>query len=65
MNRITKRMKKNKDVIEELVGREILEEKIADMMVTGKKALDGAILKIGRLFVETLLIMDREEKLFP
>ena len=55
-------MKKNKEALTDLIGREMLEEKIADMMVTGKKALDGAILEIGQLFVETLLIMDREER---
>ena len=61
MNTVTKKMKKNKEVFKELAGAEMLGEKMAEVIVKGKKALDGVILEIGQIFVETLLIMDREE----
>lgn len=61
MNRITKKMKKDKEVLRELLGEEKLERNLEEMLSEGKRALDGAIQEIGQIFIETLLIMDREE----
>jgi putative transposase len=61
MNRITKKMKKDKEVLRELLGEETLGRNLEKMLSEGKRALDGAIQEIGQIFIETLLIMDREE----
>ncbi len=61
MNKITKEMKESKEAFKELVGREILEEQLGQMIEQGKRVYDGAMMKIGRIFAETLMIMDRDE----
>jgi len=61
MSRIAKRIKKNKEVFMTLQGEENLEERLSEVMARGKKALDETCGEIGRMFAETLMVMDREE----
>jgi len=61
MSRIAKRIKKNKEVFMALHGEENLDERLSEVMERGKKALDETCGEIGRMFAETLMVMDREE----
>ena len=61
MNRIAKRIKKNKEVFMVLQGDENWDAKLSEVMVRGKRALDETCGEIGRMFAETLMVMDREE----
>jgi transposase-like protein len=61
MNRVSKRIKKNKEVFQALGGDEYWEKRLAEMIVTGKKALDATCDELGRMLAETLMVMDREE----
>ncbi len=61
MNKITKEMKKSKDGFKELVGAQLLEEKMGQMIEQGKRVHDGAMMEIGRIFVETLMMMERDQ----
>ncbi|MBP6986616.1 MAG: IS256 family transposase [Alphaproteobacteria bacterium] len=61
MNKITKEMKKSKEAFKELVGTQLLEKKMEQMIEQGKRVHDGAMMEIGRIFAETLMIMDRDE----
>jgi transposase-like protein len=60
MNRVAKRIKKNKDVLRMLGGEEFWEDKVADVISRGKKALDQMCGDLGRTVAEILLLMDRE-----
>ncbi|VAW70898.1 hypothetical protein MNBD_GAMMA09-1494 [hydrothermal vent metagenome] len=60
MNRVTKKMKKNKEAFEVMRGEELMEEQLARMIKTGKNYLDETMGEIGRMFVETMMIIDRE-----
>lgn len=55
-------MKKSKEVLKELIGEEILEKQVTEMIERGKEVFDGAMMGIGRIFVETLMMMEREER---
>src|SRR3989338_754689 len=61
MNRIAKRIKKNKEVLKALQEEGYWEEKLTEVIARGKKALDETCGEIGRILAETLMIMDREE----
>ena len=61
MNRLAKRIKKNKEVFRVLQGEAYWDEKLADVIVRGKKALDETCGEIGRILAETLMVMEREE----
>ncbi len=61
MSRIAKRIKKNKEVFMALQGEENWDEKFSEVISRGKKALDETCSELGRMFAETLMIMDREE----
>lgn len=60
MNRVTKRMKKNKEAFEAMRSEELMEEELARMIKSGKSYLDETIGEIGRMFVETMMIINRE-----
>ena len=55
-------MKKSKEVLKELIGEECLKEKMKEMIEQGKKVYEGSIQELGRIFAETLMMMEREEK---
>jgi len=61
MSRIAKRIKKNKEVFMALHEEGNMNERLSEVMVRGKKALDETCGEIGRMFAETLMVMDREE----
>jgi len=61
MNRVTKGIKKNKEVLKALGSGEYWDKKLAEVIVRGKKALDETCGEIGRILAETLMVMDREE----
>ncbi len=54
-------MKKSKEAFKELVGTQLLEEKLGQMIEEGKRVHDGVMIEIGRIFAETLMMMDRDE----
>ncbi len=54
MNRVTKKMKKNKDVLEELVGR----ENLSKVLIKGKKAKKNQLL---RTYVRSLKYIFRQK----
>ncbi len=54
-------MKKSKEAFKELVGTQLLEEKLGQMIEQGKRVHDGAMIEIGRIFAETLMMLDRDE----
>lgn len=61
MNKVTKEMKKSKEAFKELVGTELLKEKMFQMIEEGKRVYDGAMMEMGQILAETLMIMDRDE----
>jgi len=60
MNRLAKRIKKNKEVFKALQDEGYWEEKLEEVIVRGKKALDETCGEIGRILAETLMVMERE-----
>ena len=61
MNRVAKRVKKNKEVFEGLAEPGFWDERLSEVITRGKKALDETCAEIGRILAETLMVMDREE----
>jgi putative transposase len=60
MNRVTRRMKKNKKAFEAMRGEELMAEELGRIIKCGKNYLDETMAKIGRMFVESMMLMDRE-----
>jgi len=60
MIRVAKRIKKNKEVLKVLQEKEYWDERMADVIARGKRALDETCGEIGRILAETLMVMERE-----
>ena len=60
MTRVAKRIKKNKEVFQASQEAKNWNERIADVMILGKKAFDETCAEIGRILVETMMVMERE-----
>ena len=65
MKEITKERKKNKKLLAEVSGGEWLKDQMLNMMTQGKRALDECAMKMGRMLVETIFYMEREELAGP
>ena len=48
-----------------LSGEERLRGQMFKILVDGKKAFDHVMLEIGKMFAETIMLMDREETTGP
>ena len=55
-------MKKSKDVFKELMGEEGLKKTVGEMIARGKEVYAEAMMGIGQIFTEILMIMEREER---
>ncbi len=60
MNRVTRRMKKNKKAFEAMRSEELMAEELGTMIKRGKNYLDETMAEMGRMFIETMMILDRE-----
>lgn len=65
MGRDTKNRKKAIEALRATQEQKWWAEKLMQVMVGGKQALDAAMLEIGRLMAETIMYMEREEKAGP
>ncbi len=65
MRRDTKKRKKATRLLKATQEQEWWADQIMRIMVGGKQALDAAMLEIGRLTVETIMYMEREEMAGP
>jgi putative transposase len=60
MSRVAKRIKKNKEVLWSLRLGKDWDERLADVLMVGKAALDETCGEVGRILVETLMMIERE-----
>lgn len=65
MRRDTKKRKKATRLLKATQEQEWWADQVMRIMLGGKQALDAAMLKIGRLTVETIMYMEREERAGP
>ena len=61
----TKKRKKAIELLRATQEREWWANQVVQVMVGGKRALDAAMLGIGRMVAETIMYMEREEKAGP
>lgn len=60
MKRNTKRRKQSASEFQELIGKDNFTKKVADIISVGKKSIDALNQEIGKMLVESILLMDRE-----
>jgi transposase-like protein len=60
MGRVANSIKKNKEVLQALQQKDEWSERIADVVIRGKRAVDETCGEIGRMLVETIMVMERE-----
>jgi transposase-like protein len=65
MRRDTKKRKKATQALKATQDHQWWADQVAMVMLGGKRALDEALLKIGRLTAETIMFIEREEKAGP
>lgn len=65
MKEITRERKNAKRLLSEVSGEGWLAEQLVGIVTNGKKAFDECAIKVGRMLVESLLYMDREEVAGP
>ncbi len=61
----TKKRKKATQVLRQTQEQEWWANQVAQVMLGGKRALDAAMLEIGRMVAEAIMYMEREEKSGP
>ena len=61
----TKKRKKATQMLRATQEQEWWADQVVQVMLKGKRALDTAMLGIGRLVAETIMYMEREEKSGP
>ena len=61
----TKKRKRAAQILRETQEQDWWAGQVVQVMLHGKRALDTAMLEIGRLVSETILYMEREEKSGP
>ena len=61
----TKKRKKATRIMRATQEQEWWADQVVQVMLKGKRALDTAMLEIGRLVAETVMYMEREEKSGP
>lgn len=61
MRRIAKRAKKAKEVFEAIEGQAWMNQELAEVMMTGKKALDQCMMDVGKMMAEALMYWEREQ----
>ena len=59
MRRITKSRKEAKKLFEKVSGEEWLMKELEEVMTEGKRALDGCVMEVGRMFVEVMMQAQR------
>jgi len=60
MKRIAEKKKKVKMLFEQMQGRAWLVKELEEVMIEGKKSLDGCMMGLGVMLAETLMLMERE-----
>ena len=61
----TKKRKKATVMLKATQEQEWWADQVVQVMLPGKRALDAAMLDVGRLVAETLMYMEREERSGP
>lgn len=61
MRRIAKSRKEAKKLFENACGEEWLAKELEDVMVEGKRALDGCVVEVGRMLVEVMMDAQRTQ----
>lgn len=65
VRRDTKRRKKAIQALKEAQEQAWWRDRVAEVMLSGKQALDAAMLEIGQMVAETIMYMEREQKAGP
>lgn len=65
MRRITKSRKEAKKLFENVCGEEWLMRELEEVMVEGKRALDGCVVEVGRMLVEVMMQAQRAQVAGP